>query len=369
MSTIAIVLNSAWQGYNFRRNLARALIDNGYKVIFVAPEDKEYSCMLRQEFEFDCVNFKPDKINPIDDLKACFSLYRLFKKNKINIVLNFTIKPNIYSAIVARIMGIYSINNITGLGTLFIKTSQITIVAKLLYKIALACSTHIFFQNREDRNLFIRKNLVSFDKVSILPGSGVDTKEFLPSETENSDIFRFVLVARMIQDKGIYEYIDAAKILTKKYAERVEFNLLGELGAMNRTAIPEKTILELHNNGVLNYLGKTDNVQKQLVKFDCVVLPSYREGCPRSLMEASSMAIPVIATNVVGCNQVVDDGVTGFLCKVKDSSDLALKMESMLNTPRNDRKKMGTLGRKKMMEEFDESIIINRYLSAIKLLL
>ena len=365
MKKIAIVLNSAWQGYNFRLNLARNLKENNYKVVFIAPEDGEYSNKLKQEFEFIHIAFKAGGMNPIDDLKACLSLYKVYKENKFDIVLNFTIKPNVYSAMVAKLLHIDSINNITGLGTVFIKTTLITSIVKLLYKVSLACSTHVFFQNSEDQNYFLSKRLVSINKCSVIPGSGVDTNKFTPVDIDNDGIFRFLLVARVIQDKGIFEYIDAAYILKNKYSN-IEFGLLGELDSINRTAIPKKKILKFHNDGVINYLSKTDNVREQLANVNCVVLPSYREGSPRSLMEASSMAIPIITTNVVGCRQVIDDNVTGLLCQVRSSSDLVLKMEKMFNMSEGDRNKMGKLGRKKMLKEFDESIVINKYIDTIK---
>jgi glycosyltransferase involved in cell wall biosynthesis len=364
MKKVAIVINSAWQGYNFRLNLARELKENNYEVVFVAPEDGKYSDKLKQEFEFFPIDFKAGGINPIDDLKVCFSLYKAYKENRLDIVLNFTIKPNIYSAMVAKLLSIDSINNITGLGTVFIKTTLITTIVKLLYRVSLACSTHVFFQNSEDRNYFLSKGLVSVNKCNVIPGSGVDTDKFTPVDVDTDGIFRFLLVARVIQDKGIFEYIDAAYILKNKYSN-IEFGLLGELNSINRTAISKKKILELHNDGVINYLGRTDNVRKQLANVDCVVLPSYREGSPRSLMEASSMAIPIITTDVVGCRQVIDDGVTGLLCQVRDSPDLALKMEEILNMTENDREYMGKLGRKKMLKEFDESIVINEYMNTV----
>ena len=364
MHKVVIVINSAWQGYNFRLNLARELKENNYKVVFVAPEDGKYSDKLKQEFEFFSVDFKAGGVNPIDDLKASFSLYKVYKENRFDIVLNFTIKPNIYSSMVAKLLKIESINNITGLGTVFIKKTLITTIVKLLYRVSLACSTHVFFQNSEDLNYFLSKGLVSVNKCNVIPGSGVDTDKFTPVDVDTDGIFRFLLVARIIKDKGIFEYIDAAYILKNKYSN-IEFGLLGELDSINRTAISKKKILELHSDGVINYLGKTDNVREQLANADCVVLPSYREGSPRSLMEASSMAIPIITTNVAGCKQVVDNNVTGLLCNVKDSTDLASKMEEMFNMPVSSRKYMGKLGRIKMLKEFDESIVIKQYIKTV----
>ncbi len=369
MKKVAIVINSAWQGYNFRLNLARALKINNYKVVFIAPDDKKYSKKIKQEFHFIHIPFNAKGINPFQDLKVCFLLHEIYKKNRFDIVLNFTIKPNIYSAIVARLLKIKSINNITGLGTLFIEKSFLTTIVMFLYKISLRFSSHVFFQNSEDKDYFVSKGLIIKNKCSVIPGSGVDTTKFLPINKEDkSDIFKFLLVARVIRDKGIFEYIDAAYSLKKKY-KNIEFGLLGELDSINRTSIPEGKILELTNNGVINYKGMTDNVSEQLANSNCIVLPSYREGCPRSLMEASSMALPIVATDVVGSNQVIEDGITGLLCNVRDSYDLALKMEKIFNMTKKDRNCMGKFGRKKMIKEFDESIVIEQYIKFINKLI
>ena len=351
-----------------RLNLARALKINNYDVNFIAPNDDKYSDKLKKEFSFTNVDFQADGLNPINDLRVCFSLFKVFKKIKPDIVLNFTIKPNIYSAIVAKSLGIHSVNNITGMGTAFvIKKTVITVIVKLLHKVSILFASHVFFQNSDDKRYFVDSNLVSVDKCSIIPGSGVDTKKFIPENFQNDEIFRFLLVARVKRDKGVYEYINASKILKEKY-NNVEFGLLGEIGTY-KTSISKQEILKFHNAGTINYIGKTDNVREQLLKTSCVVLPSYREGSPRSLMEAMSMKIPVVATDVPGCRQIVDDSINGFLCKVKDSADLAYNMEKVINLTEEERKKMGVMGRRKMVNQYDESIVINEYLDMLKKIL
>mgnify|MGYP000005748382 FL=1 len=358
MKKIAIVLNSAWQGYNFRLNLARELKNNNYDVSFLALEDEKYSSKLKKEFNFVNIDFNAKSINPFNDLKVCFSLYKVFKTIKPDIVLNFTIKPNIYSSIISKILKIPSINNITGLGTVFIKKSLITQVVKLLYKVSLYCSDFIFFQNSDDQQLFVDLNLLSLKKSAILPGSGVDTKKFSPQSRKNWSTFRFLMVARLIKDKGVYEFIEAAKLLKD---DTIEFWILGERGVVNKTAIGRDEITNLSNQKVVNFFDKTDDVKSFLDRVDCVVLPSYREGCPRCIMEASSVELPVIVSDVPGCRQVVDNNVTGLYCKVRDSQDLLIKMKSILKMTTNERKRMGQRGRKKMEEEYDESIVIESY--------
>ncbi len=366
MKIVAIVLNSSWQAYNFRLNLAREIKNSGYKVIFIAPYDNKYSEFLKKEFEFFHIYIDPKGINPIGDFKTLISFYKLYKKIKLDMVLNFTIKPNIYSSIISKILGIKSINNITGLGTVFIKKSIVTTIVKLLYKISLSCCSKVFFQNNDDKSLFLKNKLVSEKKCGLIPGSGVDTKKFTPilNKIENTNL-KFLVVARVLRDKGIYEYIDAIKIIKSKY-ENIDFQLLGEVGVQNKTAISEEELNEWVNQGLVDYLGTSDKVQNILKNVNCVILPSYREGTPRSLLEAASMEKPIITTNVVGCKEVVEDGVNGYLCEVRSSEDLARKIEMFINLPCEKKLDMGKEGRKKMLNEFSESIVIKEYLDSIK---
>jgi len=366
MIKIAIVLNNSWYAYNFRLNLARDLKTNGYEVIFIAPYDEKYSELIKKEFLFFHVDINSKGINPIVDIKTMFSLYKLYKTIKPNVVLNFTIKPNIYSSIVSGIIGIKSISNITGLGTIFIKQSLITKIAKLLYKLALSFNEIVFFQNKDDKKLFIYNKLIVEEKTDLLPGSGVDLRKFIPIESEtDKDKLKFLLIARLLKDKGIYEYIESIKILRKKYAN-IEFQILGAVGVENKTAISRDELQLWIDDGLINYIGTTDNVQIVIANADCIVLPSYREGVPRSLLEACAMEKPIIATNVVGCKEVVNNGVNGYLCEVKNSQDLADKMEMMINLSEEERKNMGKAGREKIVKEFDEKIVINKYLQTIK---
>ena len=362
MKKIAIVLNSAWQAYNFRLNLANYLRHAGYKVIIVAPNDEHYSHFIKKEFDFVDIKLQADSVNPIQDIKLLYSLFRLYRRIRPDVVLNFTIKPNIYSALAARLLGIHSINNVTGLGTVFIKKNFLTQIVKTLYRLSLFCASKVFFQNKDDLDLFIEKNLVSRDKCTILPGSGVDTNKFSPTVSRQRSIFRFLMVARLLRDKGIYEYVEAAKLLKD---QGVEFWVLGESYSANKTALSKDEITKLSKQGVITYFDRTDDVKSFLDRVDCVVLPSYREGSPRSIMEASAVALPVIVSDVPGCRQVVDNGITGLFCKVKDGSDLAKKMEIMIKMPENERKKMGQMGRQKMLDQYDEMIVLEYYIQTI----
>jgi glycosyltransferase involved in cell wall biosynthesis len=362
---IAIVLNNSWAAYNFRFNLARGLKKGGYDVIFIVPYNIKYSELIQKEFKIYDLKIDAKGINPISDFKTIISLYKLFKDIKPDIVLNFTIKANIYSSIISGIIGIKSISNITGLGTIFIKQTIVTKIAKLLYKIALRCNSKVFFQNSDDKSLFIHNNLASKEKTILLPGSGVDLNKFIPIKKQDNKIFKFLLIARLLKDKGVVEFIEAIKIIKKKY-NHIEFQILGEVGVANTTAITKEELQKWTDSDLIKYLGTTDNVQDVISKVDCVVLPSYREGMPRSLLEACAMEKSIIATNVAGCKEVVDDGVNGYLCKVRNFQDLAAKMEMMINLSNDEIDAMGKAGRNKIINEFDEKIVINKYLDNIK---
>jgi len=369
MKKIVISSNTAWSIYNFRLNLIRILKEEGYEIIIVAPYD-ECAKKLKGEFEYYDIFINNKGTNPFEDIKTFMQYCKLYKKLKPDIVLNFTIKPNIYGTLACGLLNIKTINNITGLGTLFINQNLVTKIVKYLYKISQKKAAKIFFQNKDDFYLFINEKLVDKNKCDILPGSGVDVKKFKPIEVKKKDnIFRFLLIARMLWDKGVGEYVEAAKIIKQKY-QNVEFQLLGPIGVDNPKAISKDQIDKWVKEGIVNYLGVTDDVREYIARADCIVLPSYyREGIPRTLLEAASMEKPIITTNSVGCKEVVDDGINGFLCRVKDVRDLADKMEKMMNLDEEERKKMGKRGRKKVLRKFDEKIIIERYLSVIRSML
>lgn len=364
LKKVVVCVNTSWNIYNFRLNLARAIKKSGYEVILVAPYDK-YSDLLKQEFEYHDIYISNKGTNPKEDLKTLIEFYKLYKKIKPDIVLNYTIKPNIYGNIACKLLGINTINNISGLGTVFINENLVTKIAKFLYKFSLKTSSKVFFQNNEDKELFIKNKLISKNKCDVLPGSGVDTDKFSPIIYNKKDnIFRFLVIARVLWDKGIAEYVKAAEELKNKY-QNIEFQILGSLDAVNKTAVPKEIVDNWVDKKIINYLGTTDNVQDIIKQVDCVVLPSYREGTPRTLLESASMAKPIITTNAVGCKDVVNDNINGFLCDVKNIESLKNAMEKMLLLDKNERDKMGILGRKKILKEYDEKIVINKYLFEI----
>ena len=365
---VIIVNNTTWNVKNFRKGLVLSLVDRGHKVIVVTPKDKHVSEVLDFGCEHFNINLDNKGVNPINDLYLLFQYLRIFNRLRPDVILAYTAKPNIYGSIAASFYSIPVVNNISGLGTAFIRGGLLGRIVSFLYNISLRKSKCVFFQNNDDKDLFLKKNLVAKGQVDILPGSGVNLKYFQPSNSDvtnkNQDEFVFLLIARLIWDKGIQEYVDAARLI-KKDNSNIRFQILGFLDVDNQTAVLRSDVDSWVEEGIIEYLNATDDVRPFIEKSDCVVLPSYREGTPKTLLEAGAMGKPIITTNVEGCKDVVDDGVNGYLCKVRDYNDLAKKMNNLLALDSKDFERMGLQSRKKMELEFDEKIIIAKYINLV----
>jgi len=365
MKTVAITLNTTWNIYNFRLGLIKALQKSGYRVIAIAPKDEYVKKLEQENVEFYDIKLNNKGINPLEEIKLIFNFYRIYKELKPDIILQYTIKPNIYGSFASYLLDIPVINNISGLGTVFLNDRISSKIARYMYKFALKIPKKVFFQNSDDMSLFIEKKIVSSFKVELLPGSGINTKKFSPVDKKGDDNkIRFIMIARLVYDKGLKEYLKASELLKNRY-KNVEFFLLGAFYPGNPTAITKEELDIWIDKGVITYLGISDNVKEEIAKVDCVVLPSYREGLSRVLLEAASMAKPIVTTNVPGCKNVVDDGVNGYLCNVKDYVDLAKSMEKIINLSQSKRKEMGIESRKKALKEFDERIVFSKYLNSI----
>ena len=360
--------NIAWSIYSFRSGLLSQLQKDGHQIYTLAKEDSYAKKLIDLGFYFYNISINNNSKNPVKDLILVLQYIKIYKKIKPDIILHNAIKPNVYGTIAAGLLGIPVVNNISGLGTLFIKQSFSTRIAKYLYKFSQRFATIVFFQNLDDKTLFTQSKLVKPEKARLIPGSGVNTQVFHPKYNTNqkNTAFEFLMIARLINDKGLQEYLSAARILRKKYQDRIRFSLLGPFYTTNETAITPNELKTWQDAGTINYLGETDLVAQEIAHADCIVLPSYREGLSKVLIEASAMGKPIVTTDVPGCKDVVKDGYNGFLCRAKDSEDLADKMEKMFLLDKQDFKQMGQNGRQKALEIFDEQKIINIYKSAIQ---
>ncbi|WP_447952979.1 glycosyltransferase family 4 protein [Sphingopyxis chilensis] len=361
---IILTINSSWNVVNFRKPLVAALLEDGHRVTIVAPREPEAAQL--EAMGCRVVHLKMDRkgLSPLRDLKMLARLAGIFRIERPDVILGFTIKNNIYGALAARMLRIPFIPNVTGLGTIFIRRTLATRVAVQLYRRAFAPLSRVFFQNCDDRDLFVDEAIVTPAQTSVLPGSGIDLDHFRHAPLPAGDRVVFLLIARMLRDKGVVEFVDAARQLRQSGASAC-FQLLGVLDADNRSAIGRTTMDQWVHEGAVEYLGSATDVRVAIGNADCLVLPSYREGTPRTLLEGAAMGRPVVATDVPGCRQVVEHEVTGYLCRAQDAKDLAHAMDRIIVAGPEQRSAMGIAGRRKMEREYDQTLVIAAYRAAI----
>ena len=366
LGDVWIAANTSWNLFNFRRALISRLVAEGYRVVALAPRDEYVERLEAMGVRHVHLELDNAGMNPLKEGLTVLRLVRLFRKELPSLLLSFTPKANIYGCLAAGRTGTPAIPNISGLGRAFIRGGWLAGVARRLYRGSLRHADQVYFQNAEDRQLFVEQGLVAEPKTQLLPGSGIDVDRFAPAADRGKrDRFAFLLVARLLRDKGVGEYVEAARLL-KRENPSVEFQLLGFVDRQNPTSFTTDEIAGWEQEGIIKYLGSSDDVIRHYAGADCVVLPSYREGCPKTLLEAASMAIPIVATNVAGCRLVVEDGVNGFLCRPYDPQDLAGKMGAMLDLAPQARQQMGMAGRARMIREFDERIVTEEYMAAVR---
>jgi glycosyltransferase involved in cell wall biosynthesis len=360
-----MTVNAAWNIWNFRRPVAEALLADGYRVTVLAPSDDSVPDLERIGCRFRPLEMSVKGLNPVQDLKLQRRLKRIFREEEPDAVLSYTIKNNIFGAKAARAVGVPFIPNVTGLGTAFLSGGVLQTIAEQLYRRAFGKLPIVFFQNEDDRDMFLDRTLVRSDQARLLPGSGIDLSRFAAAEMPAPDAPPvFLMIARLLRDKGVIEFVEAAR-QTKAAHPKARFQLLGATGSENRTAIDSATVDTWVAEGVVEYLGTTNDVRPVIAGADCVVLPSYREGAPRTLIEAAAMARPLIATNVPGCRAVVDHDISGYLCEVRSADSLAQAMDRFLALTQKEREAMGRAARAKMEREYDQAFIVEAYRAAL----
>ena len=368
---VTIVLNTSWNLYNFRLGLVDALRREGYAVTLIAPEDA-YSDKLRERgYDFIPVAMDRRGINPGQDIAFFFRLYRIYQSVRPDLTLHFTVKPNIYGTLAAHLLGIKMINTVSGLGTVFLKRGASSQIAQMLYRGTFRLPQQVFFHNQDDHQLFVRRGLVNAQRAAVVPGSGVDLNRFAPVATPDeisTKPFTFLVIARLLYDKGVVEYAEAARLLRQRGVP-ARFQLLGARDPQHRRGIPDAQVDAWIEEQLIDYQGTTDDVRSFIQQADAVVLPSYREGLPRTLLEAASMEKPIVTTDTPGCRHAVIDGHNGLLCRVRDAADLAQKMHQLVTMPKEAQRTMGRAGRKLVSEHFSETQVIDQYLLTTERLL
>ena len=358
---IAFVSNTSFSLYNFRLGVMKSFVKEGYQVYAIALEDR-YSRLFQQEsITYIPLNINGKGTNLFQDLKLYRSILKLYKSHRFDFIFHYTVKPVIYGSYAAGKLNIPSVAVTTGLGYAFDHDNWLKKMVLFLYKNSLKKVKDVWFLNESDRETFIQEQVIKKNEGFVLPGEGIDVERFSPVNRNEDNQFTFLFLSRLVKEKGIEEYVMAAKKMKAKYPE-IRYQVLGITEIGNPNNISRDTILEWDKKGYIDYLGASMDVRPFIADCDCVVLPSYyHEGVPRCLMESLSMERPIITTNNVGCIELIRNEENGLICCCKDVDDLADKMEKLYQTDRDTLAQWGKNGRELILNHFDEKKIIAIY--------
>ncbi len=358
--------NDAWNLVNFRAGLIAALIAAGYRVVALAPANPAMEqALIALGCSFEAIPIDSAGVSPARDWKTLAAYRRLLRRLRPAALLSWTIKPNVYGALAARTCGVAAFPNVSGLGTAFIRRSPLTYLVQALYRAGFAGARMVFFQNRDDRELFTTRHLVRPGQARLLPGSGIDTARFAPAADDRRPAARrFTMIARLLADKGVREFVAAAQIVRRSWPD-ARFVLIGFLDVANRTAISKDEVACWIAAGTIEYVAPLDDVRPAIAAADFIVLPSYREGLSRVLLEAAAMARPIVTTDVPGCRDVVRDGENGYLCAPRDAAALAQALLRACAADDAEWARMAAAGRARAVGEFAQEAVISQYFAAL----
>lgn len=359
---VALLTNHDDDVYCFRKELVEGLIDDGYEVLISCPHGEKLEMMKHVNYIYDDAVIDRRGMNVFKDFRLYRHYKKLFKEHRPCAVLTYTAKPNVYGAAAARALKIPYICNVTGFGGVMYKNKLLRLILLKLYAYSYKRAYHVFFQNND--NLCVaRKNHMLGSSYSVIPGSGVALDRFPPipyMPSEEKIVFNYI--GRVLREKGIDEYLAAARIIKSKYPN-TEFNLIGFVEPTEKHY--EIELKDMEKNGIINYLGQQKDVRPFIKASHALILPSYGEGMSNVLLENAASARPSITTDVHGCRDIVEDGVTGILCKVKDTDSLVFAIEKFLSMDNAEREKMGQAGRAKIEKEFSRDIVVKNYLKVL----
>ncbi|MFW6127444.1 MAG: glycosyltransferase family 4 protein [Thermodesulfobacteriota bacterium] len=359
---------------HFRLGLMETLLRENHEVTAAAALDGGE--VRLQERGIRChslTRIQRGGMDPRAELRCLGELYRLYRRERPEVILHYTVKPNIYGSLAAALAGIPSLSTISGAGYSFMQEGFLSRLVGGLYKLALRFPARVFFQNADDRDFFLARGLVQEDKTATVPGSGVNLDHYSPrhcsgGEKADKEAMVFLFVGRLLWDKGIGEFAAAAGRVRRSFPQ-TEFWVLGRMDPGNPAGVPEETFRGWIKEGTIRHLGYVQEVRPILCDSDVVVLPSYREGIPRSMLEAMAMGKPIITTDGIGCREVIEDGKNGLMVPVQDTGALAAAMVKMIDLGEERRREMGRYGRRKAVREFDEKLVIQAYMKEIKRIL
>jgi glycosyltransferase involved in cell wall biosynthesis len=355
---IIFTANQSMALFKFRLGVMQFLKNQGYHVIAIAPADSFTDKIVQSGIQFIPVKLGSHMKTPISDVKLFIHLLKLYKKLKPAFIFHYTVKLNIYGNLAAHLAGkIPTISVVPGRGYSFHKRNWLYRLVKLFYRFSLRCTREVWFLNEEDRDFFVSEGMVEKGRTAVLPGEGVNTSYYTPRKVKRvakQDGLTFLLSGRMLWEKGVGDFVEAARLVLKKYPS-TKFHLLGFLDPQDDRVVQVEKIQEWVADGTVSFMGVAEDVR-----------PYYGEGLPRTLLEAASMEIPLITTDHRGCKRAVVHGENGFLCRIRDVNDLATKMMDFIRLTPDKRKKMGNLGRKLVQEQFEEELLKSIYFEKLK---
>jgi len=369
---ILLFANTDWYLYNFRLPLARALREAGAEVVLISPHGAYGARLEAEGFRWIPLPMQRRSLNPLRELRFLLHLGRLYRRERPDAVHHFTIKCVVYGFVAARVAGIRRrINAVAGMGYVFTshdwRARLLRPFVRALMKMALSGKhTRLILQNADDCAAFEQYSLVDAERVRLIRGSGVDTERFRPRahSCAEQQPFRVMFAARLLWDKGVREYVEAARQL-KAAGLTIEFLLAGSPDPGNPAAVPVDTVRAWNDAGLITALAHVDDMPHWLHQVDLAVLPSYREGMPRSLIEAAACGLPIVTTDAPGCREIVQQGVNGMLVPCRDAKALADAIRFMHDHPA-ERARMGAAGRERVLREFDEKIVLAKTLDVYR---
>ena len=359
MKKVLFLVNHDVAIYNFRLELVQRLIEEGYQVVVSSPYGERIEDLKKLGCVFIDTKINRRNMNPITDLLLLRFYLHVLERIKPDIVLSYTIKPNIYGGMACEYYNIPYIANITGLGTAMEQGGWLSILTIILYKAAFMKVTRVFFQNNENMQFFSNHGIAR-GRHMLIPGSGVNLQHFIPLEYPSSDTIEFTFISRIMKEKGIDQFLDAAIAIKAKYPN-TKFHVCGFCEEDYKPKL-----LKLQNIGIIIYHGMLSDVRDILGKVHCTVHPTYYpEGLSNVLLESCACARPIITTDRSGCKEVIDDGENGYIVRQKDGGDLVAKIERFILLPYEQKRLMGLNGRKKVEIKFDRKFIVNSYMAEI----
>ena len=358
--TVLVLTNCIAGIHSFRKEVMKALVDNGYDVVISHPDiDERCAYFANIGCKDELTEFDRRGMNPVQDMMLMLKYRRLIRKYRPVAVLTYTIKPNVYGGMACRLTGTPQLANVTGLGDAIENGGLLQKLTIFLYNMGLGKARRVFFQNKYNRQFCISKHIADESSV-LLPGSGVNLDHHKYQDYPADGVIKFLFITRLLRDKGTEEFFEAAQRIKTKYPN-TEFQILGTCEGNYQQKLDS-----LVADGIINFLGETTDVRPFVGAVHCTVMPSYHEGMSNVNLESAANGRPVITTNVPGCQETVDDGVTGILCEAKSADSLVAAIEKFMGLSYEEKKTMGQAARRKVEREFDRQMVVNAYLQAVE---